>query len=69
LASSSSPPNGGSILLSFINSPPSPLYFIKRGDLIDIDLIIMIKMLLSRRFLVSMLRVDNDKLKLLRVDS
>jgi hypothetical protein len=49
-------------------SPPSPLYFVKRGDLIDIDLIMMIKMLLSRRFLVSIVRVDNDKLKLQGVD-
>jgi hypothetical protein len=50
-------------------SPPSPLYYVKRGDLIDIDSIIMIKMLLSRRILDSILRVDNNRLKLLGVDS
>jgi hypothetical protein len=50
-------------------SPPSPLYFVKRGDLIDIDSNMMIKMILSRRFLISILREDNDKLSFLGVDS
>jgi hypothetical protein len=50
-------------------SPPSPLYFVKRGDLIDMDSNMIIKMLSSRRFLISILREDNNKLKFLRVDS
>jgi hypothetical protein len=35
---------------------------VKRGDLIDIDSIMIIKMLLSGRYLVSIIREDNDKL-------
>jgi hypothetical protein len=43
-------------ILPMKNSLPSPLYFVKRGDLVDADSIIMIKMVLSRRFLVSILK-------------
>jgi hypothetical protein len=54
---------GGSVLLLFRYSPLSPLYEVERGDLIDIDSIMIIKMLLFRWFLVSVLRVGSDKSK------